>query len=284
MDRAAVSVLEDELGDIVAKARVGREYTLGQLAELSGVPAGDISAVEAYRLTPSAEDLARLAQALKLDAGKLQAIAEESWVPHPVDLSTSGAIVERVAVPYGDYGSNCYVVGCPESCAAAIVDPGGATDEILKRIEEHELAPALVLVTHAHGAHIGGLRSIAKAFPGVRLVNQQAERDSVTRGVSNRWVPAKDRVRMNLGSLTIVPLATPGHTPGSTCYLIDGLCFVGDTLFAGSIGRSGSGDTYSQAVGHIRAKILSLPDETVLLPGHGPVTTVGEEKAHNPFF
>ena len=284
MDRAAVSGLEDELGDIVAKARVGREYTLGQLAELSGVPAGDISAVEAYRPTPSAEDVARLAKALKLDAGKLQAIAEESWVPHPVDLSKAGAIVERVVVPYGEYGSNCYVVGCPESCEAAIVDPGGAADEILKRIEEHELAPELVLITHAHGDHIGALRSIAKAFPGVRLVNHQAERDSVTRGVGSQWEPAKDRVRINLGSLTIVPLGTPGHTPGSTCYLIDGLCFVGDTLFAGSIGKSGSGETYTQALAHIRAKILSLPDETVLLPGHGPVTTVGEENAHNPFF
>ena len=190
--------------------------------------------------------------------------------------------MEHVAVP--SYGENCYIVGCPESCAAAIVDPGGAVDEVLKHLEEHDLTPELVLITHAHGDHIGGLRNIATAFPSVRLVSHQAERDSVTRGLSNKWEPARDRVRINLGSLTIVPLATPGHTPGSTCYLIEPLCFVGDALFAGSIGRSGSGAIYTQVLVHIRAKILSLPDGTILLPGHGPATTVGEERAHNPFF
>ena len=276
--------LEDELGDVIAKARVGGGVTVEQLAAATGFEPGEISEIEAYRLKPDGQRLRKLAQTLSLDAARLETIAGEAWTPAPVDFPKLDVALAAIAVPYGGYGENSYVVGCPRDRAAAIVDPGGAVEEIARALDELKLTPELVLITHAHADHIGGLKDIAVRWPGARLVNHQLERDSAARGLKLRWEPAKDNICLKMGSLNITPLATPGHTPGSVCYLVNGVCFVGDTLFAGSIGRPGQRDAYKQMLADIRLKVLSLPDETVLLPGHGPPTTVAEEKAHNPFF
>ena len=139
-----------------------------------------------------------------------------------------------------------------------------------------------MLTTHAHSDHIDGIRQLASIYKGLRVACHQLERDSVTRDLPVSWEPAKDGVVITLGALTITPLYTPGHTPGATCYCVDGVCFVGDTIFAGSIGRPSGHAVYQQMLAGIRAKVLSLPDETVLLPGHGPATTVGVEKVPQP--
>ncbi len=165
-----------------------------------------------------------------------------------------------------------------------VIDPGGAAEVILSRLTELNLALDLVLITHAHADHIGGIKQLASAAKGLRVACHQLERDSVTRDLPVRWEPAKDSVGIALGALNITPLCTPGHTPGSMCHAADGACFVGDSLFAGSIGRPSNQAVYQQMLKDIRAKVLALPDETILLPGHGPATTVGAEKAHNPFF
>ena len=284
MARVETAELEDELGDIVAKARIGARCTVEQLAESTGLTAREVESIESYQLTPDEEQLSELADALSLDREKLAAIASDAWRPLPMDISRTKAIVESVAVPYGAYGSNCYIVGCPQARAAAVVDPGGAVDQISKTLKDRQMNPEYVLVTHAHGDHVGGLRAFVSLWPEVRVVSHQVERDSVTRGLRARWEPAKDKVSFQIGSLTVTPLSTPGHTPGSTCYHVDGVCLVGDTLFAGSVGRPGGTQVCQQMLMDIRAKVLSLPEETVLLPGHGPITTVGEENAHNPFF
>lgn len=276
--------LEDELGDIIAKARVGVGLSVEQLAATAGFTPGEIMEIEAYRLKPDSQRLRKLAEALSLDAGKLAEIATETWTPSQINLANLNVILAAIAVPYGSYGENSYILGCPRDRAAAIVDPGGAVEEIACRIDDLKLTPELILITHAHSDHIGGLREIAAHWPEVRLVNHQLERDSASRGIRLRWEPAKDNISIQLGSLTITPLATPGHTPGSVCYSVDDVCFVGDTLFAGSIGYPGQRDAYKQMLSSIRQKVLSLPDGTALLPGHGPPTTVAEEKAHNPFF
>ncbi len=284
MDRVETAQLEDELGDVVAKARIGARCTVEQLAESTGLTAREIQSIESYELKPDEEQLAEIADALSLDRERLAEIAADAWKPRPIDISRTNAIVESVVVPYGTYSSNCYVIGCAQTRAAAVVDPGGAVDQISKTLKEHQLTPHFVLVTHAHGDHIGGIRTFASLWPEVWVVSHQVERDSVTRGLRVRWEAAKDKVSFQVGNLTVTPLSTPGHTPGSTCYHIDGVCLVGDTLFAGSVGRPGGTEGYHQMLMDIRAKVLSLPDQTILLPGHGPPTTVGEEKAHNPFF
>ncbi|OFX16173.1 MAG: hypothetical protein A2Z18_04150, partial [Armatimonadetes bacterium RBG_16_58_9] len=229
-----VHSLEDELGDIVAKARVGCGLTVHALAETVGMSSGDISSIEAYKLRPDREHIERIAESLGLDPGKLLVAAEETWVPAEPDFSTVEADVTKITVPYGAYGENCYVAACPQSCKCAIVDPGGAVEEIAAFIDERDLIPRFALITHAHTDHIGGLKQLAERFPELTLVSHTLERDSVTRGTRNRWEPAKDRIGLKMGSLNVVPLATPGHTQGSCCYLVDGVCFLGDTLFAGS--------------------------------------------------
>lgn len=276
--------LEDELGDIVAKARIGRGLTAQQIAGRTGLSEREIDAVESYRLVPDGERLKSLAAALSLDVDKLARIASGLWVPGPVNVPDDGPIVEGVPVPYGAYGENCYILACRATRRAAVVDPGGAVEAIVERLDSCGLQLEMALLTHAHGDHVGGLRSLLAGRPGVTVVSHLVERDSVMRGLSNRWEAAKDNVALPLGELSVTPLSIPGHTPGSSCYVADGVCFVGDSLFAGSVGRPGDRQGFAQMLNLIRAKVLSLPDATILFPGHGPATTVAEEKANNPFF
>lgn len=281
----AIAKLEDELGDVIAKARVGQGCTVDQVAAMTGLSAHDIQGIESYRLRPSPEEVARLAEALSLDPRKLADLASDGWTPPPMGLPRNGMLVETAGVPYGGYTENCYILGCTETCAGAVVDPGGSADAIATRLEELGLSLELILITHAHADHIGGLRELVADSPkGIRLANHQLERDSVMRGLAAQWEPAKDGLPIQLGSLSITPLFTPGHTPGSTCYHAENVCFVGDTLFAGSIGRPADRQVFQQMLSDIQNKVLSLPEDTIILPGHGPATTVAEENAHNPFF
>jgi hydroxyacylglutathione hydrolase len=276
-------MLEDELGDIIGKARLGLAISPGQLAAATGLSLQELAEIEAYRLMPDADRLEVLARTLSLDPEKLAGIAA-GWLPEPVTLPRGTMIVETVPVPYGSYGENCYVIGCAETLAGAVIDPGGAVDAINAALTQHGLTLDLVLLTHSHGDHIGGLKPLVAGRPAIRLANHQLERDSVIRGLANPWEPATDGIPIKLGSLTITPLFTPGHTPGSTCYLASDACFVGDTLFSGSIGRPASPAAYQSMLAIIGCKLLSLPDSTIVLPGHGPASTVGEENGHNPFF
>ena len=276
--------LEDELGDIIAKARIGQGCTVEQLAQAAKMSPASVQDIERYRLVPGAQELAVIAETLDLDPDKLADIAANGWQPAPISLSSDDVQVHAVAVPYGAYGENCYLFTTPGVRVAAVVDPGGAVDEIDRYLSGNDLELELVLITHGHGDHTGGLRSLAARRPSLRLVSHTVERDSVIRRLSVHWEPAKDKVSIPFAGVSITPLATPGHTPGSVCYSVNGVCFVGDTLFAGSIGRPEDSTVYKQMLESINAKILSLPDDTILLPGHGPATTVAEEKAHNPFF
>jgi len=275
--------LEDEFGDIIAKARRGMGITAERLAEVCGLPVRDIGAMEAYRLTPEDGVIARLAAELSLDGPKLVGIARGVWAPRPMK-PTSGLTVDRIEVGLGGYSENSYILGCAQTRRAAVVDPGGEAKRIAETIAERELTVDWILITHAHGDHIGALRELAERYPAARVVSHPFDRESVTQGISNRWEAADDGTRLDLGEIVVTPLFTPGHTPGSMCYSVGGVCFVGDTLFAGSIGGPVSHEVYPGMLGSIRAKVLSLSDSTVLYPGHGPASTVGEEKAHNPFF
>jgi len=274
--------LEDEFGDIVAKARAGRNMSARQLAAAAGLSEHEIDAIESYRLTPQEEAIRRLADSLGLDARKLVDIAHSSWLPKSGREVSSSVVIRRAHALLGTYVENAYVIGCAKSARGAVVDPGGAVDVIEQYLSANELELSMILITHGHADHIGGLHQLTGAHPGVTVMCSEVERESVMRGVKAAWRAAEDGSKIALGQLNITPLIIPGHTAGSVCYLVDAICFVGDTLFAGSIGRPTR--DYEGMLKAIQSKILSLPDETVLLPGHGPPSTVGEEKAHNPFF
>ncbi len=276
--------LEDEVGDIISKARIGLGYTIDHLAGLTGISGRQIEKIEQLQFQPDEEQVHTLAKALSLNPDKLLALAQNKWQPPSDALPQSSVIVESIFVPYGAYGENCYIVACPETFKAAVVDPGGAIDQILERLADSNLQLDMVLITHAHGDHTGGLIELESTFPNLRIAANALEWKSIPRPRPLPLESADDGMEIVLGTLTIAALHTPGHTPGSTCYSVNGACFVGDTLFAGSIGRPSGTEVYQRMLTDIRAKVLSLPYDTILYTGHGPVTTVKQELKYNPFF
>lgn len=275
--------LEDEFGDIIAKARVGNGLSVAELATATSSTDHNIREIEAYRLLPNAEIIAQLASLLGLDAVKLKSIIN-NWTPQPSNPSNESMIVETIHVPYGAYGVNAYILGCLRTGLAAVIDPGGAISNINERLSINELTLSTVLITHSHDDHIGGLRELIKAWPSSVVIGSPLDQAPIMRGISALWHPAVDQTDIEIGELTITALSTPGHTPGSTCYATKGACFVGDTLFSGSIGHPASSTVYADMLAAIKNKVLSLPDNTAIFPGHGPTTTVAEENAYNPFF
>lgn len=276
--------LEDEFGDIVAKARIGNGLSDIGLAAKSGLSERDLQLIESYRLTPDRATIGRISALLSLDAPKLAAIAEGTWTPRIADPSDEVMLISGILVPFGSYSENAYVVACKRTRMAGVIDPGGRVDEINKRLADESLILSNVLITHAHGDHIGGIRELLAGQTGVVVTSSPIDREAVMRGIDARWQPADDGARLDVGELTATALATPGHTVGSTCYAFEGACFVGDTLFAGSIGRPSRAEVYAVMLDAIKCKILALPGATALLPGHGPATTVAQEIEHNPFF
>lgn len=276
--------LEDEFGDVIAKARLGSGLSHAQIAASVGLNEPQLSEIEHYRLKPSEDVVRLLAKALDLDPKKLVETASGAWTPQPVNTSRNSFFVHPIHVPFGPYGQNSYIVACPQARLAAVVDPGGTVDEITNALHDQQLTLEMVLITHAHADHIGGLHELIDSVPEACVVCSPIDRDAVMQGMDCRWHPAEDGTQFELGRVRIKACATPGHTPGSTCYIADQGCFVGDTLFAGSIGRPASSAGYARMISTIKSKVLSLPGDTMLLPGHGPMSTVAEELEHNPFF
>jgi glyoxylase-like metal-dependent hydrolase (beta-lactamase superfamily II) len=208
-------------------------------------------------------------------------------------------IVETFSV--GLLQCNCTILGDPVSKEALVVDPGDEVGKVLAALEKHGLQCRAILNTHTHIDHVGANDAL-KAATGARLMLHEADvplYDNLlvqsewmggilpppTRAVVDEHVHQGDRVAA--GELVADVLHTPGHTPGSLCFHVemgDGLLLSGDTLFAGSIGRTDLwGGDYDQEIESIRKRLLALDDRTRVIPGHGPETTIGRERRRNPF-
>ena len=203
-------------------------------------------------------------------------------------------IIKTVVV--GPLEVNCYIIGCEESMEAAIIDPGGDADEIIKTIQSEGLKPEFIINTHAHFDHVGAVRAIQEHFKIdfllhkddlflIENLDQQVMQfgfDRVAKPDVNKFIKNGDNV--SLGKMAIKAIHTPGHTPGGVCYYVDNNVFVGDTLFAGSIGRTDfPGSSYEQLIQSIKENLFPLGDSVVVYTGHGSSTSIGNEKAHNPF-
>jgi glyoxylase-like metal-dependent hydrolase (beta-lactamase superfamily II) len=200
------------------------------------------------------------------------------------------------SLPTGPLQVNCYIVGCETTGLAAVIDPGGDVEQILDRLQQNDLRLQMVINTHGHFDHVGGNRGLLEAT-GVELLMHQDDKQlldlaaehAAAYGLSAEQSPAPQRLllggeNLQLGELIIKVLHTPGHTPGGISLYVEDQVIVGDTLFAGSIGRTDlPGGDYQQLIDSIRDKLLPLPDATVAHPGHGPATTIGREKVFNPF-
>jgi len=196
----------------------------------------------------------------------------------------------------GMFETNCYLISDPDKGEGAVIDPGDEAGRIISEIERLGLKPKMILLTHGHSDHIAAVSDILEKYDiplyagrGDELLLESAvENFSAMLGNPITCSPPEkllvDGDTVSFGSITLTVLQTPGHSPGGICYYTDGIVFCGDTLFCGSIGRTDfPGCSHEQLIDSIIKKLLVLPDETVCYPGHGPVTTIGQERKINPF-
>ncbi|MFH1372629.1 MAG: MBL fold metallo-hydrolase [bacterium] len=198
----------------------------------------------------------------------------------------------------GPFEVNCYLYLDEASGDAVLIDPGGDEASILRTVSSSAAHVRAILLTHGHGDHIAAVGAVKEELkvplyvgrPDGDMLTKPSELVTMFYGREVTSPPADhfvgDEQLLTIGSISLRVLSTPGHTLGGVCYLDEreGILFTGDTLFCGSIGRTDfPGGSFDQLIESIRSRILSLPDEVVCLPGHGPKTTVGAERTSNPF-
>lgn len=196
----------------------------------------------------------------------------------------------------GQLDVNCYIVGCEQTKEAVIIDPGGDAADILALIARLGVKPKYVICTHGHGDHIGALDEVSSATSAQVLIHS-ADAEMLTNPQKNfsayfgqsiilkaLFKTVADGEIIKVGGLELGILHTPGHTQGGICIQVEDVVFTGDTLFAGSVGRSDlPGGNHSQLIQEIKAKLLTLPGQTKVFPGHGPDSLIEKEEKHNSF-
>ena len=201
-------------------------------------------------------------------------------------------------LPVGLLQCNCSIIGDETSRAAMVIDPGDDIADVLVLIQKHDLQVKQIVITHAHIDHVGGAMKLRAATGAPILLNQNDYALLKMLDVQAAWIgvedPGKVEIDRSIGELDRVeagPLVaevmhTPGHTEGSVCLYFPAQqkLIAGDTLFAGSIGRTDlPGGSFEKIISSLHEKVLALPDETVVIPGHGPLTTIADERESNPF-
>lgn len=204
--------------------------------------------------------------------------------------------MEFKRLPLGIYQANCYILYDENTKETAVIDPGGDFPEIKSFIEDNGLKVKYIIITHGHGDHIGALRELKDYTDAVVCIhkedNEMLRNSSMNYTAEMGYPPVEmsaDRLlsggdELMLGDTKLSIIHTPGHSLGGVCIYCEGSLFSGDTLFACSIGRTDlAGGSLDEIIASIKGKLLTLPDDTAVYPGHGPSSTILIEKKRNPF-
>jgi len=271
--------LEDHLGDIIRKARVMTDTTPEAAAQAAGLTVAELSALEDSGQPPRPVNYQALGRLVELNPTKLEGIAR-GWLPAPVDTGVCREL--RQITTAGDgMAVHAYLVWDEVTREAALFDTGFTAAPIEALIAENQLQLKDIFITHTHGDHVACLEALRTKYPKAHLHTDA------------KAAPPQHKNRRNdcvhLGSLRITNRETPGHAEDGVTYIVGNwsedappVAIVGDCIFAGSMGGAkGNGPLARQKV---REQVLTLPPATFICPGHGPLTTVGEQKQANPFF
>ena len=267
--------LEDNFTDIINKAQRGLKISDEDLARRAEVNLPDLLAIKGGEaLVPV---LRRVARHLRLGPDALEAMALKRWYPAQPNFPAGFAAFNT---PFEDMTVNSYLIWDARTKLAAAFDTGADCGAMLDTIHAEGLTVRYLFLTHTHDDHIADLTRLATA---TKAEVWSSEIEPVDYLGAKTF---KENVHFHVGPLSIKTLLTSGHSPGLTTYYITGLSWplamVGDAIFAGSIG--GSATAFDDQLRNDKEKIMPLPRDTVLACGHGPLTTIGQEKQHNPFF
>ena len=267
--------IEDNFADVIAKAQRGYGITDAELAARAEITPAELDAIKAGEARLPL--IRRLARHLKLSPDALEVLAKKEAYPKAPIFPRGLAMFNT---KYHDMTVNNYLVWDPKSREAAVIDTGGDASDLIDFIAAEKLRVKCILLTHTHEDHIASLPALVKAT-GAEVWS--AEREPLD-FPGARTFAANDY--FHLGTIAIKALATWGHSPGLTTFYVQGLSWplalCGDALFSASIG--GSPTHFREQIKNTRARIFSLPKDTVIGPGHGPLTTLAHERKYNPFF
>lgn len=267
--------LEDNFADIIGKAQRGLHLANADLAARAEVSLGELATLKSGK--PLIAVLRRVARHLRLSPDALEASALRSWYPAQPNFPTGFAAFNT---PFEDMTVNSYLIWDARSKLAAAFDTGASCQGMVDTITAEGLRLQYIFLTHTHDDHIADLARFAET---TRAEVWSSEREPAP------WAGAKtfrENAHFHVGPISVKTLLTSGHSPGMTSYYITGLSWplavVGDAIFAGSMG--GSATHFDEQLRNNRQKLLTLPRDTVLACGHGPLTTLAQEKLHNPFY
>jgi hydroxyacylglutathione hydrolase len=272
-------MLEDHLGDIIRKARRATNISAEAAAKAAGLSAAELEQLEDSGKPPRPLNHAALAPLLGLNAAKLERLAS-GWLPDAPDLGTWREL-RRITTTQRGNTVNCYLVWDEISREGALFDTGWEAAPIFEILDREGVHLQHLFLTHTHEDHVAAMGDIRARFPKIRLHTNAKSAPPQHRNRSNDF--------LHLNNLRISNRDTPGHAEDGVTYIIGSwpedapnVAIVGDAVFAGSMGTGFQ--SWDLAKEKIREQLLTLPTDTLVCPGHGPFTTIGEEKENNPFF
>jgi hydroxyacylglutathione hydrolase len=266
--------LEDNFDDVINKAQRGLKISDAELAQRAEVTPADLAAIKGGK--PLDAVIRRVARHLRLSPGALEVLAHKRWYPEQPDFPRGFAMFNT---KYDDITVNSYLVWDPRDRVAAAFDTGADAGAMLDTIHAEGLTLRYIFLTHTHEDHVADLARLAGTTK-AEIWSHELEPTGIT---GAKTFP--ENAHFHLATIAVKTLLTSGHSPGMTTYFVTGLSWplavVGDAIFASSMG--GSATHFADQLRNNKEKILTLPRDTVLAPGHGPLTTLAQEKEHNPF-